>query len=217
MKLIFRASALGMLLLTGVSLAAAQSGTGATVATPPSNKVGYLDIRQAIAATAEGKMALAELQSQFAPKQAELENLRKVVEELQGRLRAGERTLSDEERARLERHGERLARSLQRKQEEYQEEANALQGEIFDRLGRKMVDVIGRYARENNYGVSLDSQQACGVFCSNQLDTTQDIIRLYDQANPVKAGSNPSGGTQKPPTQPPKPTQQQPAPPKPKP
>ncbi len=217
MKLTYRFSALGMLLLAGASLAAAQSGSGTSTPTTPS-RVGVLDIRQAIAATAEGKLAAAELQSQFTPKQTELENLRKNVEDVQSRLRAGERTLSDEERTRLERHGERLARSLQRKQEEYQEEANGAQAEIFDRLGRKMVEVIARYARENNYGVILDAQSACGVFCSNQLDVTQDIIRLYDQANPVKGGTvNPTGGTQKPTGQPPKPTPQQPTPPKPKP
>jgi outer membrane protein len=217
MKLTYRVSVLGMVLLAGVTLAAAQTGTGGTTATAPSSRVGVIDIRQAIAATAEGKLAAAELQSQFAPKQADLANMRKSVEELQARLSSGGNTMSDEERGRLERQGERLARSLQRKQEEYQEEANGAQSEIFDRLGRKMVEVIARYARENNYGVILDASQACGVFCSNHLDVTQDIIRLYDQANPVKASTTAPTGTQRQGTQPPKPVTPQPVPPKPKP
>ena len=174
------------LLVLGAAGVAAQTTPPATA---PSNKVAVLDIRQAVQATAEGKQAAAELQSQFSPKQSELENLQRSVEELQNRLSAGARTLSDEERVRLQRQGKHMAHQLQRKQQEYEEEVNAAQQEVFERMGRKMVDIISRYARENGYGVILDASTACGVFCSNQLDVTQDIIRLYDQANPVKAGA----------------------------
>jgi hypothetical protein len=51
-----------------------------------------------------------------------------------------------------------------------------------------MGEVISRYARENGYMIIMDAQ-VCNVYCSNQLDVTQDIIRLYDQANPVKTGA----------------------------
>ena len=183
----FRLFAAGALLAFAAASAAAQANPAQATAT--ANKVAYVDIRQAIQATAEGKQAAAEFQSQFNSKQTDLENLQKSVEELQNRLNAGARTLNDEERIRLQRQGERQASQLKRKQEEYQEDANGAQQEIIDRIGRKMVDVVSRYARENGYGVILDAQTACGVYCSNQLDVTQEIIRLYDQANPVKAGA----------------------------
>ncbi len=194
-----RLSILGAAVLLAAPLSVAGQGTtpsgGTGQASPAPNKVAVVDIRQAVQSTAEGKQASAELQSQFASKQTELENLRKNIEELQNRLSTGARTLSDEERTRLERQGERMARHLQRKQEEYQEEANGAQQDAFDRMGRKMVEVISRFARENGYGVILDASQACGVYCSNQLDVTQEIIRLYDQANPVKASGTTSPTT----------------------
>ncbi len=177
----------GVLLVFAAALAAAQANPPQTAAA--ANKVAVVDIRQAIQATAEGKQAAAELQSQFSPRQSELENLNKSVEDVQNRLNAGARTLSDEERVRLQRQGERQASQLKRKQEEYQEDVNAAQQDVFDRMGRKMVDVISRFARENGYGVIFDASTACGVYCSNQLDVTQEIIRLYDQANPVKAAA----------------------------
>jgi outer membrane protein len=152
-------------------------------------KVGFADIRAVIGSTAEGKQAAAELQSQFSPRQSELENLQKSIEDLQNRLNAGQRTMSDEERARLQRQGERLASQLKRKQEEFQEDANAAQQDMVDRVGRKVVEVVNRFARENGFTLILDAQTACGIYCQPQLDVTQDIIRLYDQANPVKAGA----------------------------
>jgi outer membrane protein len=163
-------------------------------------------VRQAIVSTAEGKQASAELQSQFSSRQNDLENLSKQIEDLRGRLRSGERTLSDEEKARLTRQGELLTRQLQRKQDELQEELNAAQGEVIDRIGRKMLDVLDRYARENGYAVVIDisTQDRPVVYASSQVDITPDIVRLYDQAYPVK------GATATPAPARPQPTQQQP-------
>jgi outer membrane protein len=154
-------------------------------------KTGVINIRQAIASTAEGKQAGAELQSQFAARQNELEGLNKQINDLRQRLEAGAGKLSPDEQTRLQRQGEVMARQLQRKQDEYQEDVNAAQGEVFDRIGRKMVDVLDRYARENSYVIILDSsaQNTPILFASTNIDVTQDIVRLYDGAYPVKAGS----------------------------
>jgi outer membrane protein len=172
-------------------------------------KIGVINVRQAIASTAEGKQAGAELQSQFAPRQNELEGLNKQINDLRQRLDAGSK-LSPEEQTRLQREGEVKARQLQRKQDEYQEDVNAAQAEVFDRVGRKMIDVLDRYARENGYVAILDSsaQNTPILFASTNIDLTQDIVRLYDQAYPVKAGAAASTAparpaAQKPAAQPP--------------
>jgi outer membrane protein len=177
------------------ALASGLRAQGAAAATPASTgatgKIGVINVRQAIVTTSEGKQASAELQSQFAARQTELENLNKQINDLKQRLSSGQATLSQEEIARLTRQGELLARQLQRKQDEYQEDVNASQGEVIDKIGRKMIDVLDRYARENGYVVILDSsaQNTPILYASNQNDVTPDIIRLYDQAYPLKAGS----------------------------
>ena len=212
----FRSYGIGIaaLLLACAFGVAAQTNPPAAAA--PS-KVGFADIRAVIGNTAEGKQASAELQSQFAPRQSEMENLQKSIEELQGRLNAGARTMSDEERVRLQRQGERMASQLKRKQEEFQEDANAAQQEMIDRVGRKVVEVVNRYARENGYALILDAQTACGIYCQPQLDVTQEIIHLYDQANPVKAGAATAPATPRPAATRPSTQPATPAPAKPKP
>jgi outer membrane protein len=148
-----------------------------------------IDVRAAIVGTAEGKQASAELQSQFASRQTELENMNKQVNDLRQRLASGAGKLSPEEEARLTQQGQRLTQQLERKQTEYQEDVNAAQGEVIDRIGRKLVDVLDRYARENGYVAIFDSsaQNSPILYKSTQIDVTQDIVRLYDQAYPVKA------------------------------
>jgi outer membrane protein len=189
----------------------AQGAAAAAPASSAAGKIAVINVRQAIVTTSEGKQASAELQSQFAARQAELENLNKQITDLRQRLAAGQATLSQDEQARLTRQGELLARQLQRKQDEYQEDVNASQGDVIDKIGRKMIDVLDRYARENGYAVIMDSsaQNTPILYASNQIDVTQDIIRLYDQAYPLKAGST----TPKPAPRPaPQPTTPKPAP-----
>src|SRR5579863_3908082 len=192
----------------GAGILSAQSAAPGSAA---SGKVGVINVRQAIASTAEGKQAGAELQSQFSPRQNELEGLNKQINDLRQRIDAGNGKISQEEQGRLQREGEAKARQLQRKQDEYQEDVNAAQADVFDRIGRKMIDVLDRYARENGFVVILDSsaQNTPILFASTGIDVTQDIVRLYDQAYPVKSGAAPASTApatrpaQKPAAQPP--------------
>jgi outer membrane protein len=202
-RMVLRLAALTAAGLLSVAAASGQSAPAAGSAAP--GKVGVINIRSAIVTTAEGKQASAELQSQFAPRQNEIENMNKQINDLRQRLAACEGKCSQEEIARLTQQGQKLTQQLDRKQNEYTEDVNSAQGEVIDRIGRKMVDVLDRYARENGYSVVLDSsaQNNPILYASTQIDVTQDIIRLYDSAYPVKAAAP---AQQRPPAAKPAPT-----------
>src|SRR6202158_1246164 len=183
-------AALAIILLAPLAGMRAQSTGGAAAASNPA-KIAVLNVRNAIVATAEGKQAQAQLQSQFAPKQNELQSTQKQIEDLQRRMSEGARTLSEDEKTKLQRQGELLTRRLQRDNDGLNEELNAAQGEIVDGIGRKMLDVLDRYARENGYVAVLatSAQGSPVIYGSSQADITQDVVRLYDQAYPVKGGA----------------------------
>ena len=169
----------------------------AGAAVSASGKVGVINVQAAIAGTAEGKQAVAQLQSQFAPRTSELQNMQKQIEDVRSRLQTGETTLSDEEKARLTREGDQLTRSFQRKQQEFQDDSNDAQQDLINRIGRKMIEVLDKYAKDNGYSVVLDtsSQQTPVIYAANQVDVTQEIVRLYDQSYPVKAGAGAASTT----------------------
>jgi len=154
-------------------------------------KVGVINIRAAIGNTAEGKQAQAELQSKFAPQQTEIENMNKQINDLRQRLAACEGKCSQDEIQRLTTQGQRLTAQFDRKNNEFNEDSNAALSEVIDRIGRKMVDVLDKYAGQNGYSVVLDSsaQNNPILFAASQIDVTQEIVRLYDQAYPVKGGA----------------------------
>ena len=154
------------------------------------------------------------MQSQFAPRQTELDNLRKQIEDLQTRLRTTSNTLSDEEKARLAREGDQLTRTYQRKQQESQDDYTEAEREVVDRIGRKMIDVLDKYSTDNGYILILDTsaQNTPVIFAAKTTDVTQDIIKLYDQSYPVKNAAAARPTTPRPTTPKPAPAQQQPAP-----
>jgi outer membrane protein len=201
LRMVFRTAALAAAALLSAIAAGAQASPAAGSGSPA--KVAVINIRGAIVATAEGKQASAELQSQFAPRQNEIENLNKQINDLRQRLATCEGKCSQDEIARLTTQGQRLTQQVDRKQTEFQEDVNAAQGDVIDRIGRKMVDVLDRYCRENGYSVVLDSSAQGNPILYAQIDLTQDIIRLYDAAYPVK-GAAPL--QQKPPAVKPAPT-----------
>jgi hypothetical protein len=67
-----------------------------------------------------------------------------------------------------------------------------------NQIGRKMITIIDRYATDGGYMAVFDSsaQNSPLLFAAKNTDVTQDIIRLYDQANPTKGASTaPTGKT----------------------
>jgi outer membrane protein len=154
-------------------------------------KFGVINVQAAVQSTAEGKLAGAELQSEFTPRQTELQNMQKQISDDEARLRAGQTTLSDDEKARLSREYDTLNRSFQRKTQDAQDDFNQAQQDVLNRIGRKLIDVIEKYSKENGYGIILDtsSQQTPVMWAANQIDITQEIVRLYDQSYPVKTST----------------------------
>jgi Skp family chaperone for outer membrane proteins len=154
-------------------------------------KVAVLNVRAAIANTADGKQAAAEMQSQFAPGQASMDDLRKKLEDTEKRLQTGQNTLSDEEKSKLQRQDQILQNQARRLQEQLTEQAQAAEADIVDRISRKMDDVLRKYSAENGFTAVIDSSSQAIVYASQGSDITEAIVKLYDQTYPVKASAAP--------------------------
>ena len=84
-------------------------------------------------------------------------------------------------------------------------------GEIVDRIGRKMLDVIDKYSKENGFAGSfrhIGAEHSRGLRRQEHRYHTGHR-RLFDQANPVKGGAaTPKPATPRPAASaPPKPQQ----------
>lgn len=154
-------------------------------------KFRVMDMRSAIVQTAEAKAAGAQLQSQFASQNANIDGIQKQMEDIQKRGTAGANTLSEEEKAKLQRQYGLLQNQLKRASEQLDEQSQAAQADIVDNIGRKMMDLVETYAKENGLDCVLNSSgdSISVLYKATSLDVTQEIVKLYDQKYPVKGAA----------------------------
>lgn len=190
-------TALAVLLVIPAAWAQAGSATSG-----PSGKVAVISLQEAITGTTEGKQASQQLQAQFAPRRSEVQSIGKQIQDIQQRLQTGANTLSAEEQARLNREGTELQRRGQRDEQDLEQDMQDASQDAINRIGQKMMPLVKKYAQQNGYGVVIDtsSQNTPVIYSSEQMDITQQIIRLYDEAYPAKAATPPAAhpGTNKP-------------------
>lgn len=161
--------------------------------TSAATKVAAINMRAAIANTAEGKQAAAQLETEFMARRKELEDLNKQITDIQQRLNASAGMLSDDEKERLTFQAQQLSRQLQHKQNDFQEDLNDAQSDIIARISRRIVDLLGKYAPSNGYGAVLDDSSQTTPVMYASTDITEAIVRLYDQTYPVKNGAGAGG------------------------
>jgi outer membrane protein len=195
-------------------LGTAPAGLLAQTSGAPS-KIGLVSIQEAILSTAEGKKSMADLQKKYQPRQQEIQNQQRDIQAISDQLQKQAPTLSDDEQRRLNRDLEEKQKVLKRASEDYQADTAADRDEMFRRIGQKMVKVIQDYAPKNGYSLVMGSDQVPIYFAATEVDLTEQIVKLYDAANPADAPT--SGGPATPATRSGASSTAKPAAPKPKP
>ncbi len=188
------------LLLLALALpwfALAQTG-GAAPAVPAAVpvKVGIINLQLAIAASNEGQRDFGALQKKFEPKQTELSNLNKEVEELKKQLNTQGDKLNEEARANLVKSIEQKQKVLQRGVEDAQSDFRSQQNEVAGRIYTKMVDVLDKYAKSNGYAVILNfddnNPQNPILWAGQSVDVTRAIVEAYNVESGVPAPPPPA-------------------------
>lgn len=185
-------------------VANAQSATApATSAAPAGAKIGIINIQEAIENCAEGKKEADALQAKFGVKQADLKNRKDEFDNLTKQLQAQGDKLSDEERAKRVKDLEGRQKGLQRDYEDFQNEVQGAQQEVINRIGSKMMVVLGKYAKANNYTVVMDVSTGQTVLWANDGTLiTKELVDAYNAENPVSgapAAKPAAGAAAKPP------------------
>jgi outer membrane protein len=162
-------------------------------------KIGVINLNSAIGSTAEGKKAIADLETKFAPRKQELQRLQQEIQAIQDQLSKQSATLSDDEQRRLSRDLEDKQRILKRSADDAQTDYNADTEEAVSRIGKKMVRVIGDYAQQNGFVLVIDGAQIPIYYASKDIEISADVVKRYDAANPppVAAGAPKPAAPQK--------------------
>src|SRR6185312_1846110 len=181
-------SAAALMSLAFVGLA--QQAPAAVGVTPPATKVGVISVQGAIVGTKDGQKASQELDAKFAPRKKDFDARQSELASLQDQFNKGGSVLSEDKRNQLARDIDEKKKRLERDTQDAQEELQSEQQRLLQSLGQRMMAVIEKYAKDNNYSVILDvsNPNTPVLYASSGIDITSDIISLYDK-NPSPAPS----------------------------
>jgi outer membrane protein len=154
-------------------------------------KIAVINVQTAILSTKDGQKAATDLQTQFSPRQQDLEKKQTELTALQDQLRKGSATMSDEAKTKLMRDIDATTTRVNRDRQDAQSDLEEAQGKVMQELGGKMMAVMEKYAMQNGFAVVLDvsNPQTPVLWAASAVDITNDIVKLYDQAYPGVAGA----------------------------
>ncbi|HVX65632.1 MAG TPA: OmpH family outer membrane protein [Bryobacteraceae bacterium] len=147
-------------------------------------KVAVINMQQAVLGTAEIKKASVDLETKYKPKQAEIEKVRKDLDDIQQKLQSGGGKMPPQTEADLTLQSQRKQRELQRMSQDLQEEVDGVRNDVLSQAGRRMQEVVQKLAEERGMDVVVDSGST--LYVKPVLDLTKDAVAAYDKAYPAK-------------------------------
>ncbi len=144
-------------------------------------RIAFVNSSEVLERAPQAESARALLQSEFAPRDAQLVADQKKLRNQEDRLSHDGITMSDDERHRLEREVTTLQRDLKRARDEFSEDLNIRRNEEFAKLQREVAKVIADVAKEGGYDLVLENGV---VYASDRVDITDKVIdRLRKNQN----------------------------------
>jgi outer membrane protein len=175
----------------------APSAAAAAAAKSTGTKVGTINIEQALFQSNEGRRDFEALAKKFEPKQNELKGMADEIDSLNKQLNAQGEKLNDESRDKLVKQIEAKKKSFDRATQDAQEDFQAQQGEIGNKILTKMAPIIQKYVVDNGYGILFDTSQTWPrtpvIVSMPVMDITAPVVEAYNVQSGVPAP--PAGST----------------------
>jgi len=169
----------------------------AAAAKATGTKVGTINIEQALFQSNEGRRDFEALAKKFEPKQNELKGMADEIDSLNKQLNAQGEKLNDESRDKLVKQIEAKKKSFDRATQDAQEDFQAQQGEIGNKILTKMAPIIQKYVVDNGYGILFDTSQTWPrtpvIVSMPVMDITAPVVEAYNLQSGVPAP--PAGST----------------------
>lgn len=141
-------------------------------------KIGFVNAPRVLEVSPQAEQARIQLEKEFAPRDKEIEDLQKSLRKMEDKLNRDGAVMSEAERLKLEKKTRVGARDLKRSREEFREDLSIRKNEAFERLRRRVFEVIQTIASNNKYDLIVSE----GVlYASQSIDITNLVLKELDK------------------------------------
>jgi outer membrane protein len=155
-------------------------------------KIAWINLDQVILTCDEGAKMFDGIQNFIDAKTTEMNKMRVELDGTRNKLSAGGSKITDEYRAELEESIEAKDTELQRFQQDTQKNINALRDKATNSLGKKLLPVIEKIAKEKGLNAVQVLNSSRDAWIDPSLIITDDVIKAFNLANPVPASKAPA-------------------------
>ncbi|HYE73899.1 MAG TPA: OmpH family outer membrane protein [Blastocatellia bacterium] len=145
---------------------------------------------------AELKVRRDKLQSEFEPKNKELEDMANKINGLKNQVQTQGTTVSQQVRDQWVEQGAELEKSYKRKAEDYDTLAKKRADEELSPVYQKLNTFLQQYAQQRGFAMVIDGvaaqQSGLLLYAIQTSDITDDFVKEYNRANPAAAGAAPA-------------------------
>jgi outer membrane protein len=149
-----------------------------TAASAAELKIGFVNAAQVLEAAPQADAARKRLEKEFSPRDKKLVASQQAVHKLEEKLGRDGAIMSESERRKLERDILSQKRELKRAQEEFREDLNIRRNEAFDKLRRRVFEVINDIAKKEKYDLVVSDGV---VYANARIDLTKTVVSRLKQ------------------------------------
>ena len=141
-------------------------------------KIGFVNAAKVLEQAPQADAARAALEKEFSPRDKSLLESQKETRNLESRLTRDGAIMSESERRKLERDIVSRKRDIKREQEEFREDLNIRRNESFDKLRRRVYEVIVDISKKEKYDLVVSDGV---VYADNRIDITDKVVARLKQ------------------------------------
>jgi len=141
-------------------------------------KIGFVNAAQVLEDAPQADVARKQLEKEFSPRDKGIIKEQKQLRKLEEKLSRDGPIMSENERIKLDRDIRTRKRELKRAQEEFREDLNIRRNESFEKLRRRVFEVIVTIAEEQKFDLIVSDGV---VYASKQIDITSSVIQQLNQ------------------------------------
>jgi outer membrane protein len=150
-------------------------------------KIGFVNTAKLLEESPQARAAQQALETEFMPRQRELADQQKSLQDKEDKLKRDSAVMSEADRGKAERELRDGQRELSRRFNELQEDANLRRNEEFGKVQRALLQEVQTYARANSYDLIVSD----GVlFAAPSVDVTAQVISALKAKAPAAPAKN---------------------------
>lgn len=147
-------------------------------------KIGFVNAAKVLEQAPQAEQARSALEKEFSPRDKAMLKSQKEIRDLEDKLTRNGAIMSESQQRKLEHDIVSRKRDLKRDQDAFREDLNIRRNEAFDKLRKRVSQVIVDIAKQENYDLIVSDGV---VYAADRIDITDKIVaRLKEEFNQSK-------------------------------